>query len=1760
MSYNKRLIGEEIFPEEIDKIVKHKNGDLYLSLNNELFIPLRVEDEELYVDKLKTILNKSTADPAEIDQFKKLISDMAKISVQEDIPEDVEDMDVIDPEPTPEQSPEPEQEFDPLGLLDGDDDGNLAEFEFVNGPDLVPETDGGFGTGDVVEVMDTTEDLARQVEEDLDEVDEIVFHEMVDIQTHVYKTHDPTNITDLIKERHQIVDNAALTKYKHLVESLVANHIKSRDYSPGRHVLQNGIPSWIVPIVCSELVLQGDPQRQEAVFHNKEGGCETEFDIPYSLSTRVDRMITDKMDEAPGNWFQVRRDYGVNMVQHTEGPCRLTENMKLTVKRQPVTEYKHKINLDPKLLHTIEAKKIKERERREQQATRTRCGLAYAHAITEPGAVRSITITRQSRTINNVLGLAVYDPNNISGKPQIVPIKCKDGQDFVSVLDSIIKSILDDMLNEDTFERCHNLRPIDRMLKTVNMSLHNLTPNHYKKINEILTKNHPFINYAYCEKCNKYESISDDAETDSTTGTKVCPTCNETTAIAQWSSLNRQYMIKSRSAEQKVNMHPTRASIDYGRMYYLEQLFNYIDRNQEKVIPVEPSTGPKVNGVKLIRPRSIQIYEGKFYYKKGDQHYVKSDYDQLVGQEAHKLLHDSVESYPKIEWVSQQRKLLQIAYKHRETQIEIANRRLLSGLVIDIIKDVPEAGLVVKYMNRLLETDNESIYLSMLDQFQDIGIITYDEHNGRYMVSDTSDMIICICHKTYLDEGQFNGSEFFNNNGRCRYCRTILNYDEQILDPTNLTGRDLIAGDQEVVEDDTYIGLETLLSTVIEHINEVVAGYGWIITSSEKDTILDSLKTETEIDLSPYGKEMATSVVEFDSGDLRSFVQLQGQKPIYVKTKKGLGYRLNKDFKYGNAEGKINFRRLIGRYLSNTLGGDTALINSMLAPDSGSDREKELNRVLHEMSAAKEGDKSKDNIIKNEGLLIAFFNLPIIKAQAKNITVILGYLSSFLEIKYGTKTRVGDKTVYLTSDQSDISEMIKHEFTMEFIHDILGKFTGLMYNKYSMTLAMMQQMSREKQGRMVYFRRMMEMYNHIMTNGQSSFNPKFTLYFEELLRSKKNVTYVEERKRHVSIVVAGLRKSQASIYDLKKEGEKPMVRERRVAMWYDIAPQGIVGYAKDQVNSIQELVECQESAKQRTYTKYLEELRTGYRKASDKAKEITHITDVAESSGESLDILTTTAYLTQGEKFLNEPKEDKEMPDWKREMSKAKLTYTLSDMVEPEPEVCTFMDKGYQDIVLRQQMMVDAPFHTVTIPIHPGQYNLGKLVDRSSIPEPVIVSNSIHKKLLNLQKSYDKELEQQNIGGLFSNGGDLISDELGDSRQNYVSGTLPIKSKHSIETLHNEQAKKAREMQRVVDRLTGHAEIPDFLRSDEDPDEFKPWGPWDDPSHKIDLTIRRVRRSQNVGMSLVKILRWLGTAMTEQEMDIMGQYIQRSRAGNIIGADGEFKIERDQIDAMGYVLKDLYDIKIKLMKSQDSDEFKNMKLAEYESHFTEFYQMSYDNYRTLARKLHDPASGPAWDDKYQMLNLVSLAIKVDIIKHIQYIGIHGQSVKDPEAQIDMEKITINHDHKPFLKVVAEVLDALIKNGGPDIIDPNRSDIDWRYEERFMEYAGKKKLTTARTVKDKAGLNINTPYAGMQATGEIPDIFPDVDDEYDPMKAAELDEQMNAPDDNFDPMAMATPDGYNEPLPIGEDEVPDDEELDGLENEFQGEDFDPMDLL
>jgi hypothetical protein len=1752
MSYIERIIDNNLFPEDDDHIVKH-DAQLYLSLNNNVYIPLADVGGQLTVDTGSQIRYDKTVDMEKIDELESHISGMkGSIAVQADLPDNIPNVEL--PMADDDGDTDTDAEDDAGDDADaGDTDSDAGDAPF-NIEDLLTDDEDGekdnnadefdFGLGKVVQIDD---EAGIDYEEAGQELDELEYGIAGMASKVVYQTYDPTTITDLIKERHQIVDPIILEKLKHLIQTMVANYIRQSKQTPGERLLHEGLPSWIVPVSCVKLILV-----DQEVFFNAPAenvGCNTEFDIPYKLQAYVDRMITDREDEVPGAWFQARRDYGVNMVYLTNG-CNI--DGPLNMRRYPITAYNYRINLTQSHRDQIDEKREQARSKTQERG-RLRCGAAYARAVTEPGAIESISITKSTgaRTNTKVVAIAVYNINDLTEEPQLVSLKCANGQGFTKALDEIIQSILGHTLTDEVFQKCHNFKPIARALKMFNMDIFSIGPKMLNRISAILNANHPKLNYRHCRVCQTYLLYGKEE-------TK-CKTCDTDTTEADWSDVHNQIMRKN-GQELHTNMHPKRASIDYGRLHYQDRLFKYIKDHPNGRRPVSPPNPESISaGLNLVSPRAVQLIDGHLYYKVNDKFYKAKDYKILIENQQQDMYLSHVRNYPSdYESIEQQRKLLELAYGHREAQIERANRKLLSGLVINIVKNVPQSDVIVRYLNRILEMDgNDSIYLSMIKQFEELGVIAYDERNGRYVVAKNNEMIICICHKTYIENGHtFNGDESFIDDGQCRYCRTVLHDIEQMGDPTNLTGRELIAGNIEEATDDTYIYLETLLNVVLDHMSEEIESQGWIITSSNREAVLEMLKLDTSITVDPYGRNGTTHSINKSSGDIRALVldidarDQADQRRIYVKGKKKSQYGYNLETKQVYKSDKtLNFKALISAYLYTTLMGTQKLVNDLLSPKAESPLAGELDSVLRDMSKSPNSGRGTSNdVLENEHFIFAYYNLPIVNTLSRNISIILGYVSNFLETKYGIKEMVGGKPIYLNNNRQEIAEMIKIklDLKMEFIHEIIRKYTSIIDNKYLTTVSMLGAMGQPD--KVTYFDKMRNLFRY---HGSNVFNPRFTLYFSSLFQNGSS-DFNTELKKLMDNTLWERRKIDASIYDAMQEGKKPMVRERQIAMWYDIASPDVVSSVpgSGRTDSIDDYQACKESAQQRTYTGYIEQLRTGYEAASEKAKEITSLEEVAVAAdGSNIDILTTTGYLAQSQKLLDEPKEDV-VPQWKEAMMDARANYQLK-LTSPETDRCEFMPEDFQNIIRRGQLIVDHAFHTTLIPIHQGRYDVGELVDRSMIDLGLRLDDQENEtwiRLTNLRAAEQNGLSQYSFGGLFSDEeGAVIDDNNANIRKNYVSGTIPDKSRISIVDTHNERAHKSKQMRRVVKLQTEHKLIPEFLRGDDDMDVFKPWGGWDDEQRETaaiteDLVIRRIRRVQNIGMSLIKILRWLGRTMTQMEMEVMGSYIKLARDGNVIGADMEFNTTRDQIDGMGYILKDLYDLKLELIKDDDAGSY---HLANYESHFEEFYQMSYWEYSTYVQNM-DPDNAVEWDNKTYMLDLVYLSIVSDLFKHIRSIGADGQAVNDPLASINMEQLPDLRlrPNKGFIKVVAQVLNALIKHAGPEILDPDRSDIDWRYEERFMEYASKRKVVTARSIKKQSGLNINTPYIG-QPTSVSYEFDEGDDDAEDPM------DMVAAPDDyEVEGEDRPRKDGARED--DDDDYELEDEILDGMENTAQGE--------
>jgi hypothetical protein len=1718
MSYNDRIDDGYIYDDDQDSLVTHE-GRIYLSLNNEVFLPLMIrEDEpgrrELYVDRQEKILGKTSVQK-EIDALKTKMGDTdMDIQAQYDIPnldtmeslalsliQDQEQVDqeqesYYDPEEQAEAEAEPELEAEPEAEADADEPVNI-EFEYGEADAVVNVSDGE----DEFNLDDLLDELMA---------DDIIIHSgtgsIVKAQQAVYSDQDVNQVVNLIPEFREISNPLSLRKIQTVVRSMIQNIIEdSKHKSLGAKIFHiRGLPEWLIPVACSKVNADADADRRKAsssgCYENQNsdtGGCYINVDVPNPHAPHADIMVPDRPNEAPGKWRRARGEYAVNVIHNVNEDCALSVSdlHPIKIHREMAPEYEIHINLSPVWKKKVEQKSLTDKKDTET-SQRLRCGRAYAHAVAEPGGVGSISVDRRGTEKKlHVTGLLVRDINHTSARPvirsdnaQILPIQCTGkyhNGDFSAVVDSVVKEILKANLTDDFFAMCHNLSPVDRFLNRFKMDLRDLDVSTVNRLQEILNTNHPVMVYNYCKTCEKMS-----------TG-ETCQQCQKVGESVEWSSFHTDKMGQYKHKYDKAR-HPKRGTLDHGHHYYCDSLRQYITKHQKPDEP-EHQDKPTFDALVPVRPLAIQLYMGKLYYLHESKLYSREEYKQLQANSYYVKHRNSIKNYPLESEVKETCQLAALSYRQREVQHHNAAKRLLGGLVIDIITDIPKGSVVVQYMDRLLESGDTPMYLEYLQEFLDSGIITYDAHHGRYASTESDEIIMCICHKTYIEQqNKFAGVEEFLVGNKCKYCLTILNNEEQITDFSNLTDRDIYAGESQDTDDDYYIGLNTMLIVILELLETLMQTHGWTLTDSDKNFILDQLKNADEINVDPYGKHGSgtRTAVSDKTSDLRGFIQQQ-PLPAILTGKKKLRIKSEKTEHPLKIKGEtFDIKNMISLYLKATLPGSWPSGNG-----------EKLLDVTKSMFQSTKGVL----LTESKVAIMSYYTLPILRLQGINISLIFAYLTSFLELKYGTKEQV-DEDVFMT--------ILMNYVDTEFVHQACNLYSEKMHTKYTSLLHMLNVMSAEQQAKKSYFNKIGKLYQGRQGELQC-FNEEFTEHYEILLRSGKK-GYFDSLRDSYKQELKLLRTNQE--YTKKVPGQKVVVRDNLASLYYNQAPTWLLSEPGDTYN-FDDYENCVASTHQRVMGEdgYLIALRQLYAEA-EKIKDV-EIGDQGTTVGSLLATQCTEdcvppvlghmalyGCVAQGIKLMTlgntEYPEDYE----KFESTIEEYELTLTDLPAPPEQECSFIPEALKKYVHNSSKRVYPHLRqgSFNVPIAAGQNMLLPPAQRQSIDmlkERVYTINKDYlddPKFVNRMKRLhayqnDDLVKDNDVNGIFEG-----------KRRNYCFNVIPETSYTGITKSYNEPYKKAREMRNIhAHSDITYQKVPSYMAEDDDTFLY-PWG----ELAVLSLVLRRVKRCQNIGKMIAKIIRWLGRLMTDEEMNAMKQSIHASNKANVVGADREFKMEKDQITPQGYILTELYDLKL-VVQANHGEKAANAKLDDYEPHNVSLYDMGYDDYKTLVHKkqLKD-SDGEFLDSQTNFLDLIYMCIKVDIMKHLEFIG-QGQKTPDAPVQTGIQ-YNVDVNQTSFIEIVGKIIDSLNNNAGPSVVDPNRADIDKLYELRFYEFANKRSVTTAKVARKKTGIDINTAYAGVMH-GEVQIELGIDESEYDPEGEGEPEsqEQDVVPDDEWD---------------------------------------------
>jgi hypothetical protein len=1071
------------------------------------------------------------------------------------------------------------------------------------------------------------------------------------------------------------------------------------------------------------------------------------------------------------------------------------------------------------------------------------------------------------------------------------------------------------------------------------------------------------------------------------------------------------------------------------------------------------------------KPVAVVLSGDKFYFSTPNGYFTRDGYNAYTVAKINNSLSTSIRQYPKASDIKAQLQIKSLSYMHNEVQYERHRDRLLKGLVIDIIKTVPSVSSVTKHLNSLLAMGEDSAFIDYLEGLETLGIVSYDSYRGRYITTENEDMIICICLKTHLEKGSIDANAFFNNDGQCKFCYATLHNIEQISDPNGMTDQALIYGSNNNAEDDIYINIRTLLDIILDQLRDSFRTNGWIISSTDQDMLMGELESADGIDLNPYGQEVRTTVTSDANGDLRGFIQ-QGYRNVQLFEAHSKSLKFNKSFFHGGSA--FDLHEFITRYLLNNMPGASkdAVKGKLKFGDDAESALSLLKRIT--------GKNKHSELAKDTDIIMYYFTLPIFSAQATNTAIICAYVTSLLELKYGTKNASGQ---YMTPRGNEISAIVTAEVTHEFIHLVANKFSQVLRNKCDTTAKLLISAGADGKQACAYYTALANMY------GANTFNSDFTEFHEDLFQVK-GVSLMTSVLNRYKTGVTRLRTAKSAEYSKKLVGDAPKVNEDRVSMFYTVADADMLT-TTEKVKSLQGFNDCVESAKQLTYHNFLEGLRDGYNMVSELAGDLPE---------DKLSALTKVAYLANGRETMAMPKDD---------TGKQLHADTAEFRIETEEynsNICAYLADN-----IRRTNTNDMPGYNYNfnIPVKQAVTPAGMLADRSLSMSDLYSDPSIVTKFRNLTRLYDQDLASKKISTLFD-----------VQHMDYISMGIPNPSLMCITVMYNEQMKKAQQMPNISIFGEGvYPEVPDFLGHNvKDDNKLLPWGMV--RQHDIDIALRRALAIQNIGKALVKIFRWISNP--DIPLEDLKKSISKSKESNVVGVNMN-EVERDGIDTSGYVLEALLNIKIELMQEQEAYR-DDMQLGSYSAHFMEFYTMSFSEFR---RTYGSPVS------TITFLDLLMVCIKTDIIKHLEYID---QKNRNDVAPVNIDREFGQGNQRGFVTYAGKVLDALHASANGSIVEPDRQLIDKLYDLRFMENANKRKINTAKSIKDRTGMNINTPYAGKLKGQRI-----DQDDDDD----GDMDNEDGAVDEGGEDDGIIDNEGPEDP-------DMDEYEMDGIENGFNGE--------
>ena len=1543
-----------------------------------------------------------------------------------------------------------------------------------------------------------------------------------------------SKISELISRIYDIDNQISLAKMKSLLHSMVHNWADSRHRTSLGSVLyyNQGTPDWLMPVVC-ETPVETNPTG--TVYNqgsykkcDSRSGCDLLKRRPHRLEHHVLDVIGDDPTKAPGLWKLVGSSYAqrvmsISLKTSGEDGESETKARPMRPRNMPLPDYVFKIELTHKWQQKIdnankgEGKNYKKRAR------------VFAHAITEPGAVKRVTVEQEGTdTSMYVVGVHMTPP---IGKSTTYDVSCRAGDNLEDKYLDVLNTAINDALASampHILNRIRNHGMLEDVLKHFNLSQRHLPPSTLREVTKALVRH------------AKDRVVLDMTE-------------HGATMVGYALDKKRAF----RPSEQ----------VDRGMSHYCNELDSYLTKHGSAMTDAlavysgKVKTGVVPEGRQFQSSLPVINRDGSVYYKSGadGRYYTAVEHGELAQYNFHNYLkdllnpHNDFGSFGSFGNVSEKCKELLHTYNHMVQGT--TTQDMLGGMSIDIISttQMPKGSDVMRFLS---EIDEGDLYLQYLEHFEVLGMVMYDSSRGRYVTAGTGEMIICICNKTFIQQKStfLSKEEFLTASGSCKYCHSQLIDAEQAPTWEFHTSRELIAFDNSAKGDDTYLSFITFLSALYELLDPVMNSYHWQLNDTEKeslkDKIIEYIIDNNVGDVDPFGFTKPAPMIAIntaDDGDLRSFLMdaagadgtlYQSKKSKKKGRKKAGDTRILQDRK------DLDLEKLVKKYITRTTGQKL------------SDYGLKLKSV--------EGVDTTSNIYLN-----IIHALPIYKVMVKNIAVACAYITSGLELKYANQSQVkGD----------NFATFINSVITPVNMHHICNTFTAHMYGKLSVLKRLLSKMTTSDQ---TAWKTIYEPHYHLYTDAdEHTFNIKATQHFSKVLETP--LTLDETYNTIYSDALTEVRNTLAKDYESRPVEE--LVYTRNIYSFYNKE------YPKklpkpSTVNNVDSLMKCREIMRLASH-KYINtitaiyngemkhyidhELLTGNLSdlpnehvqifasgqagfricttdnitgeihgtisvgktteliddtgGSAKGKisvnvsgnkilyKITvdnlsskilmayfygNLNDVVvqsadeEESGPSIDLCDHTARLSTDLVYRKFEEQDMDIKHLKAYSGSRGEVADLPILTEPNPENCgRSASAAYQPLNYSRGHLPAPTYHQT---LHPELSAAAQLSDTSVTNTP---SQEDRDQLLQLiAQDEDYRDEQGGQGGidtlLLVDGSQLFSNVDGVNKYNYVFHDHNDATVFITEALYNDQLQKSLDMKHIRKyQDEGLVNPPAWLGAD------FPGSAGTKSSHEPDASMKKVAQVQYIGKFLVYICQWLARDVDDDEEKDLQAFISASRMGNVLGAESSMIVrESKSVDMRGYTLDELYALKLKLTEDTPlKDALKKYKTFTVNPEGTSqsIYDMSYSFYQSIVNSLPVGKASRATTDDF--LRLVSMSIKLDVLRN--YLSIGGQYAPEKLTLDDAGALEEKPLQKRFIHLINELLIMMAKHAGPEITDPLHKDIEKLRDERFASFASSGKyMKSAKDSFAQTGINHagNGLAEALQAQ-DAQDEAEDVDDD------------------------------------------------------------------